>query len=204
MTAPIVPDYLPHPLDPLTRSTSPVYDAPTIWEVTLAVPIIFKTIEESGISSWIRDSPSIFAYWFILSLHAIGMGLLVGASVVIDLRLLGVAKDLPLAPLKGLYRIIWLGFWIQIVSGALLLIAYPTKALTNPDFYIKLTLIGLAVAIMQTIKKRVFGDAALNESDMMMKGKALAMWSLILWTGAVTAGRLLAYTYNYLKYDYRG
>jgi len=170
----------------------------------LAVPIIFKTIEESGISSWIRDSPSIFAYWFILSFHAIGMGLLVGASVVIDLRLLGVAKDLPLAPLKGLYQIIWVGFWIQVISGALLLIAYPTKALTNPDFYIKLTLIGLAVAIMQTIKKRVFGDATLSETDMVLKGKALAMWSLILWAGAVTAGRLLAYTYNYLKYNYRG
>jgi hypothetical protein len=170
----------------------------------LAVPIIFKTIEESGISSWIRDSPSIFAYWFILSCHAIGMGLLVGASVVIDLRLLGVAKELPLSPLKSLYRIIWIGFWIQIVSGALLLIAYPTKALTNPDFYIKLTLIGIAFAVMQIIRKRVFTDATLSESQMMLKGKALAVWSLVLWTGAVTAGRLLAYTYNYLKYDYRG
>jgi len=57
---------------------------------------------------------------------------------------------------------------------------------------------------MQTIKKRVFGDAALSETDMVLKGKALAMWSLILWAGAVTAGRLLAYTYNYLKYNYRG
>ena len=170
----------------------------------MAVPIIFKTIEESGLSSWIRDSPSIFAYWFILSCHAIGMGLLVGASVVIDLRLLGVAKDLPLAPLKGLYRIIWIGFWIQIVSGGLLLIAYPTKALTNPDFYIKLTLIGIAVTVMHTIRKRVFTDSTLSDSDMMVKGKALAVWSLVLWAGAVTAGRLLAYTYNYLKYDYRG
>ncbi|HLH30916.1 MAG TPA: hypothetical protein VKY31_06905 [Terriglobia bacterium] len=170
----------------------------------MAVPIIFKTIEESGISSWIRDSPSIFAYWFILSLHAVGMGLLVGASVVIDLRLLGVAKDLPLSPLKGLYRIIWVGFWIQIVSGALLLIAYPTKALTNPDFYIKLTLIGIAVTMMMSIKKRVFADTTLSDSDMMLRGKALAVWSLVLWAGAVTAGRLLAYTYNYLKYDYRG
>src|SRR5438477_2838131 len=169
----------------------------------MAVPIIFKTIEESGLSMWIRDSPSIFAYWFILSLHAIGMGLLVGASVVIDLRILGVAKDLPLAPLKGLYNIIWAGFWLQVASGTLLLVAYPTKALTNPDFYIKLTLIGLAVAVMQTIKKRVFSNSNLSESEMMLKGKALAMWSLLFWAGAVTAGRLLAYTYNYLKYDYR-
>jgi hypothetical protein len=39
---------------------------------------------------------------------------------------------------------------------------------------------------------------------MRLKGRALATWSLVFWTGAVTAGRLLAYTYNYLKYDYRG
>ena len=170
----------------------------------MAVPLIFKTIEESGLSTWIRDSASPFAYWFVLTFHAIGMGLLVGASAVIDLRILGVARDLPLAPLKGLYGIIWVGFWIQVVSGAFLLIAYPTKALTNPDFYIKLTLIGLAVTVMQTLNKRVFSDSSLNDAAMMVKGKALATWSLIFWVGAVTAGRLLAYTYTYLKYGFSG
>ena len=101
-------------------------------------------------------------------------------------------------------RAIWIGFWIQIVSGSLLLIAYPTKALTNPDFYLKLTLIAVAVVVMQRLKSRVFEDSSLNESKMMLTGRALAAWSLILWSGAVTAGRLLAYTYQYLKYDYRG
>ena len=170
----------------------------------MAVPLIFKTIEESALSVWIRDSPSIFAYWFILSLHAVGMALLVGASVVIAMRILGVARDLPLAPLKGLYPIMWIGFWIQIFSGTLLLIGYPTKAFTNIDFYLKLTLIGLAVAFMQKLKKRVLNDAGLSDSDMMLKGKALAAWSLVFWVGAVTAGRLLAYTYNFLKYEFRG
>ena len=170
----------------------------------MAVPLIFKTIEESGLSTWIRDSPSIFAFWFIISLHAIGMGLLVGASAVIDLRILGVAKDLPLSPLKGLYRIIWIGFAIQVVSGTLLLIAYPTKALTNPDFYLKLTLVALAVVVMQKLKTKVFEDASLSDSTMMMKGRALAMWSLLLWFGVVTSGRMLAYTYVYIKYGYAG
>jgi hypothetical protein len=170
----------------------------------LAVPLIFKTIEESGLSTWIRDSPSIFAFWFIISLHAIGMGLLVGASAIIDLRILGVAKDLPLSPLKGLYRIIWIGFAIQVVSGTLLLIAYPTKALTNPDFYLKLTLVALAVVVMQKLKTKVFEDASLSDSTMMMKGRALAMWSLLLWFGVVTSGRMLAYTYVYIKYGYAG
>ena len=170
----------------------------------MAVPLIFKTIEESGISVWIRDSPSFFAYWFIISLHAVGMGLLVGASVVIALRILGVAKDLPIAPLKGLYPVMWAGFWVQIVSGALLFIAYPTKALTNVDFYIKLTMIALAVVFMQKIKKRVFSESGLSDFDLMSKGKRLAAWLLVFWVGAVTAGRLLAYTYSFRKYDFRG
>ncbi|OLE60134.1 MAG: hypothetical protein AUI36_12590 [Cyanobacteria bacterium 13_1_40CM_2_61_4] len=80
----------------------------------------------------------------------------------------------------------------------MLLIAYPTKSLTNPDFYLKLTLIGLALAFMQTIKKRVFSDPALSESLLMAKGKVFAIWSLVFWVGAITAGRLLAYTYSTL------
>src|SRR2546425_9130336 len=117
------------------------------------------------------------------------MALLVGASVIIDLRILGLAQDLPLAPLKSLYRFIWGGFWIQLVSGVLLLIAYPTKSLTNPDFYLKLTLIGLALTFMQMMKNRVFNDSGLSETVMMAKGRVFAIWSLIFWVGAVTAGR---------------
>ena len=83
----------------------------------------------------------------------------------------------------------------------MLLIAYPTKALTNPDFYIKLTLIGLATVVMHTIRKRVFNDSKLSESDMMARGKTLALLALILWVGAVTAGRLLAYTYTRTNYS---
>lgn len=163
--------------------------------------LMMKAVEESGLSVWIRDSPSLFAFWFILSWHAIGMGMLVGASLIINLRILGVARDLPLMPLKGLYRIIWPAFWIQVVSGFLLLIAYPTKALTNLDFYFKLLMIGLAVAAMHTIRKRVFGDSNLSEPDMMSKGRTLAYLALLLWFFAITAGRLLAYTFTYVNYS---
>jgi hypothetical protein len=167
----------------------------------LDVRLVMKAVEESGFSDWIRNSPSLFAYWFFLTFHCIGMALLVGASAVIDLRILGIARDLPLAPLKGLYRVIWTGFWIQILSGALLLIAFPTKALTNPDFYIKLTLIGLAVVVMRMMKTRVFLDTGLSEPAMMVKGRTYAILSLIFWVGAVTAGRLLAYTYTAINYS---
>ena len=163
-------------------------------------PLLLRTIEESGFSTWLRESESPFAFYFVLLFHTFGLALLVGANAVIDLRLLGIERDIPLAPLKRLFGIMWLGFAINAASGALLLIAYPTKALTNPVFYIKLTLIGFAVWVMTKLQRRVFDDSSLNEAAMIVRGRTLAKWSLFLWIGAITAGRLLAYTYKYVTF----
>jgi hypothetical protein len=166
----------------------------------LALPLFLRTIEGTSFSTWMRESESPFGFYFILFVHTVGLALLVGANSVVDLRLLGVAREIPVAPLKQFFGIMWLGFWINVTSGALLLFAYPTKSLTNPDFYIKLTLIGFAVWIMYRIKTKVFDDSSLDETAMMAKGATLAKWSLFLWFGAITAGRLLAYTYRYVTF----
>jgi hypothetical protein len=128
------------------------------------------------------------------------LALLVGANAVVDLRLLGIGRDIPLAPLKRLFGIMWLGFAINAASGTLLLIAYPTKALTNPVFYTKLMLIAGAMWGITRLQRRVFNDSTLNETAMMRRGRTLAAWSLVLWIGVITAGRLLAYTYTYLTF----
>src|ERR1700722_19214787 len=156
-------------------------------------PTFLRTIEDSGLSTWIRESESPFAFYFVLLFHTFGLSLLVGANAVVDLRILGVARKIALAPLKSLFRIMWLGFGVNALTGVLLLTAYPTKALTNPVFYLKLTCIGFAVWTMTLLKHRVF-DANLDETAMMARGATLAKWSLILWVGAITGGRLLAYT----------
>ena len=66
--------------------------------------------------------------------------------------------------------------------------------------FLLVVLIGFAVTTMQILKNRVFSDPGLSEAAMMAKGKVFAAWSLIFWVGAVTAGRLLAYTYTYVSY----
>jgi hypothetical protein len=164
----------------------------------MEIPQFFKTLEESGLSMWVRDNP----FWAILTIHALGMAMLVGASAIIGLRILGVASTLPLAPLRRLYGMIWAGFWVQVVSGLLLLIGYPTKSFTNLDFYLKLILIAFGMVAMQMLKTRVFSDPNMSESDMMVKGKALAIWSLLFWLAAVTSARMLAYTYTHISYPY--
>jgi hypothetical protein len=166
----------------------------------MAVPEIFNTIEQSRISTWIRESDSLFGFYFILLFHTFGLSLLVGSNALIDLRILGVARELPLKSLKWLFQVMWAGFAINATTGVLLLTAYPTKALTNLVFYTKLTLIALAVVTMQRMKTRVFGDAGLSEAAMIARGKVMAIWSLVFWSGAITAGRFLAYTYTYITY----
>lgn len=166
----------------------------------LAVPEFFQAVEQSGLSTWLRESDSVFAFYFILLCHTLGLALLVGANTIVDLRLLGVPSDLPLKPLREFFFIMWLGFAINAISGVFLVIAFPTKAFTNPDFYIKLMLITLAVITMQRIKSRVFDDLTLSDAAMIARGKTMAKLSLGLWIGAITAGRLLAYTYTYRLY----
>jgi len=166
----------------------------------LGPPAFLQAIENTGFSTWLRESESPFAFYFILLFHTFGLALLVGANAVVDLRLLGVARTIPLAPLKRLFRIMWIGFAMNAVTGILLVFAYPTKALTNPDFYVKLTLIGLAIWVMQKLSRQVFENSGLSEADMMARGATLAKFSIFLWFGAITAGRLLAYTYKYLTF----
>jgi hypothetical protein len=166
----------------------------------MTVPAFLNTIEQTGFSIWIRESESVFAYYFILVFHTIGLSLLVGTSALIALRLLGIAPSLPLLPLRQLYRLIWGGLWLNIISGILLLFAYPTKALTNPFFYLKLALVGLAVWVMMSIERRLLGDASDVDPAMLAKARLLAVGSLLLWCGVVGTGRLLAYTSSYILY----
>jgi hypothetical protein len=65
---------------------------------------------------------------------------------------------------------------------------------------VKLTIIGLAIWVMYKLRTKVFADATLSEREMTARGAKLAKWSLLLWFAAITAGRLLAYTYKYLTY----
>jgi hypothetical protein len=162
--------------------------------------MFLRSIEDNSFSTWMRESDSPFAFYFVLLFHTFGLALLVGANGLVDLRLLGFFRSMPLAPLKRFFSIMWLGFWINATTGVLLLISYPTKALTNPVFYAKLTIIGSAIWILTKLQKEVFADTSVTEADMMARGTTLAKWSLVLWLGAISAGRLLAYTYKYITF----
>jgi hypothetical protein len=153
-------------------------------------------LESTPLNQWIIGSPSLFAFPGILALHAIGMGIAAGLSAAIDLRILGVAPGVSLSEMRRLLPILWAGFWLNAASGLLLLIGYPTKALTNPVFYLKLTLIAVAMVLVKRMGPQLIAAAA--DGPEASRLRRLAIISLACWAGAVTAGRLLAYTYTRL------
>jgi hypothetical protein len=161
----------------------------------------FTSIETSALSVWLRESTTLWAFPFVLILHTVGLAFLVGANVAIDLRALGRAMGVPLISMRRYYRAMWAGFWVNAVSGVLLLIAYPTKALTNPVFYLKLLLI--AAGLVLAVKIRVYtmsGTVGATDSAPRPLRK-LAAVSLLVWALSITAGRLLAYTCTRLMVD---
>jgi hypothetical protein len=158
----------------------------------------FILLEDSGLSRWVRESPSLLAFPGIIALHAIGMGLLVGANAAMDFRILGFASGIPISSLERLVPVMRFGFWVNATSGLLLLLAYPTKALTNPVFYTKLFLIVCAMVDALMVRTEVIQKHNGEDSVVSNRGKVLAIASLFLWAGAVVAGRLLAYTYLFI------
>jgi hypothetical protein len=158
----------------------------------------FVWLEATSLSTWIRESTSLWAFPAILSLHTVGMGFVAGLNAAVDLRILGIAPAVPLLELRRFLPVMWIGFWANAISGVLLLIAYPTKAFTNPVFYLKLTFIAIALVLVRSVARSVFENTGLDLNPATRKCKMLAIASLVCWTGAITAGRLLAYTYSHL------
>jgi hypothetical protein len=92
----------------------------------------FSWLEATAFSVWVRESPSIFAFPIILAVHTIGLGLLAGINVALDLRMLGFAARIPPAEFRRFWPLMWAGLCLNVISGLALVAAYPTKALTEP------------------------------------------------------------------------
>ena len=151
------------------------------------------TLENLGLSTWVRESPSKLAYPTILWLHVMGMGVVAGIGSVICLRLLGVSSKMPLRPLERLYPLMWWGFWVNATTGTALLLASASKRLIDPTFYVKMVFVIAGVVLLKVMRKKIFGDPQLDKGPVSSTAKGLAWLSLACWVGAITAGRLLAY-----------
>jgi hypothetical protein len=155
---------------------------------------MLQTIEDLSIGVWVRESPSIFAYTLVLSLHAIGLAIVLGLNWLIALRLLGKATAIPLTALRSLYGTIWFGFAINLVSGLLLFIASATNMGVMHVFWIKMAAVTTGMVVSLQLKKRYLDDATALASGAVPAGaRRMAWWLLGVWFFALVAGRMTGY-----------
>jgi hypothetical protein len=119
------------------------------------------------------------------------MAVLVGASWVLDLRLLGVSRRVPLSAYRWVFPVISIGLVVNVVTGVMLFIKSATKWGTALPFLVKMVLIIASVATLAPFRSHVLRNDA--DSEVNSNLRLLAIASILAWTGAVTAGRLLAY-----------
>jgi hypothetical protein len=153
---------------------------------------MLTSIENTAFGIWVRESGSIWSYPMIITMHAYGMAMLAGLSAVIDLRILGFGSGVPLASMKKIVPLIRAGFWVSLLSGIALTIGDAATMLISPVFYVKMAFIAFALVTGALINRRVFRHPA-PASGAWTRANTLAVWSLVFWMVAITAGRLTAY-----------
>ena len=154
---------------------------------------ILEFLEQTPVSTFIRESESLLAFPGVLCLHPLGLSLVVGANSIVAIRLLGVAPGIPLQPLKKLFPFMWAGLILSALSGFALVAAKATSLTLNPLLDFKLFFVLVATITMKLMQKRVFSPQAL-ENAKPGDGKMMAVVLLACWVIVMTSGRLIAYS----------
>jgi uncharacterized protein DUF6644 len=150
-------------------------------------------VENTALSIWMIDS--IWAYPIVLSTHAVGMSIVVGTIVIVDIRILGFASKIPLNSFDRLFIVSWIGVALNFLSGVALFTADPAQFLYHPVFWIKIGLIIVGAVLVYVLWREVKPDEEnLDEnSEASARTKSIALISLVLWACVIVAGRLIAY-----------
>lgn len=153
---------------------------------------VLASLQASGFSTWLRESESIWALPTVLTVHTIGLGVLVGSAFAFDLRVLGMARSIPLAPLTTLFRVMWAGFWVNAATGVALFVADASRKGTSPTFIAKMMFVAVGVVTMVLLKRHIY-DKNANPGGVSSTARLIALASIVAWSAAISAGRLLAY-----------
>ena len=150
----------------------------------------YQWIDTTSLSRFLQESTYTFPVTEVL--HLIGLTVLLGAAVVVCLRLLGFGLQQPVSQIqRGLWAWTWFGLILVWGTGIVLLIAEPIKLSTNVAFPYKLTFLftGLALHFFAylVLLKRGRAEAWPGLS------KAVAILILTCWFGAGVAGRAIGF-----------
>ena len=157
-----------------------------------AAPSIFLSLQESALGHTMRSSHALYPAVEIL--HIIGFVVLVGSILALDLRMLGLGRAIAIQPMAQLLLPLSRGgFVLAICMGFLLFSADASHVVKNPAFQAKALLITAALLNVVIAHAGPWRHIESWRDEAPGAAKATALVSLVLWLGAICAGRLIAY-----------
>ena len=155
---------------------------------------LLQTIQDTSFADWVRVSE--WGYPIVLTLHSLGLALVVGVLFIIDLRIIGIPRSLPLVPMRQLMRLVWLGFTVNLLTGLTLFSADAVKFYHSPTFRFKLLAVVSGVtlaAILNSIVFKAAPDIDSGAARISPAFKGMAILSILVWLAAISLGRYVAY-----------
>ena len=150
----------------------------------------FESIQFGPYGMWVTGGEGVWRYPFILALHTVGLGITVGSSIILSARVLGLGRTVPPRDFRPIFRAMWWGFALNAATGIVLFTAAIGDLAYNEVFMTKLGLILIAVILVTRLRKTAFSDAG---EPISASAKRLAILTMVFWTAAIVAGRLVAY-----------
>jgi hypothetical protein len=133
----------------------------------------------------------------VQTVHILAIAAVAGSALMIDLRLLGlVAVEQSLKDVSSRFLpFIWWPLLILLATGAIMIVGEPPRTLKNPVFLLKMTLLVLAIAVTGLFQYLVRRNPTFGASGSRQRvaAEAIAVVSLLLWTGIIFSGRWIAY-----------
>ena len=156
---------------------------------------MFATLETTELATWV--AVSLWGYPIMLSLHVVGLAVVVGIFAMRDLCLLGLFPGIQPSAFLGLGKLGWVGFIVNAVSGFALFASQATVFGTSVPFLIKIACIVAGMVLAGVIQSRLRAELALGDSVAVVSNstRTIALVSLMFWLAAIIAGRLIAYIF---------
>ncbi|TCK02646.1 hypothetical protein [Marinobacterium mangrovicola] len=156
---------------------------------------ILTLLESSGLAEQLRLST--WTYPLINAGHILGVSLLVGAIIPLDLRLIGLWRNIPLLQLwQILIPMAASGLGLAALSGFALFTARASEYAASPLFWIKMILLLSAllnILVIRTALPRRGSSFWLSHEIPPATARICATLSILLWLGTLLAGRLIGY-----------
>ncbi len=151
----------------------------------------FQWCEATWLGTAVRDS--VWAFPVIESVHLLGLSLLGGSLLIVDLRMLGLGltrqriDDLARAARPWLFA----ALAVMLATGLLLFLSEAVKCYYNTSFRVKMFTLPVALVYTLAVRERVARGVTLDTS---MKSRLVGALSIALWLIVAAAGRWIGYS----------